>query len=154
MMAATTTRGGQRATDRLPAGEVGLTKNREESDRHHALDATIMAACGMVKALADHSRTKELAFLQEGFPIPTPAKILNPAAFDRGRQQFPEPWPHFRHSLQSRLFNDDLAALREDMQRLGTYSQDDLNKLRTVFVSRSAATQRWRCSQRHDLCTA
>lgn len=117
----------------------GLTKNREESDRHHALDATIVAACthGMVKALADHSRTKELAFLQEGFPDPDTGEILNPAAFDRGRQQFPEPWPHFRHELQSRLFNDDLAAIREDMQRLGTYSQDDLNKLRTVFVSRA-----------------
>lgn len=117
----------------------GLTKSREESDRHHALDATIVAACthGMVKALADHSRTKELAFLQEGFPDPETGEILNPAAFDRGRQQFPEPWPHFRHELQSRLFNDNLAALREDMQRLGTYSQDDLNKLRTVFVSRA-----------------
>ncbi len=117
----------------------GLTKNREASDRHHALDATVVAACthSMVKALADHSRTKELAFLQEGFPDPDTGEILNPAAFDRGRQQFPEPWPHFRHELQSRLFNDDLAALREDMQRLGTYAQDDLNKLRTVFVSRA-----------------
>lgn len=117
----------------------GLTKNREESDRHHALDATIVAACthSMVKALADHSRTKELAFLQEGFPDPNTGEILNPAAFDRGRQQFPEPWPHFRHELQSRLFNDDLAALREDMQRLGTYSEEDLKTLRTVFVSRA-----------------
>lgn len=117
----------------------GLTKNREESDRHHALDATIVAACthGMVKALADHSRTKELAFLQEGFPDPDTGEILNPAAFERGRQQFPEPWPHFRHELQSRLSTDDLAALREDIQRLGTYSAEDLNKLRTVFVSRA-----------------
>jgi CRISPR-associated endonuclease Csn1 len=117
----------------------GLTKNREESDRHHALDATIVAACthSMVKALADHSRTKELAFLQEGFPDPDTGEILNPAAFDRGRQQFPEPWPHFRHELQRRLFNNNLAVLREDMQRLGTYSAEDLNKLRTVFVSRA-----------------
>lgn len=117
----------------------GLTKNREESDRHHALDATIVAACthGMVKALADHARTKELAFLQEGFPDPDTGEILNPVAFDRGRQQFPEPWPHFRHELESRLFTNDPDALRKDMERLGTYSQDDLNKLRTVFVSRA-----------------
>ena len=116
----------------------GLTKNREESDRHHALDATIVAACthSMVKALADHSRTKELAFLQEGFPDPD-GVVHNPAAFDRGRQHFPEPWPHFRHELQSRLFTEDVAALREDLHRLGTYSAEDLNKLRTVFVSRA-----------------
>lgn len=117
----------------------GLTKNREASDRHHALDATVVAACthGMVKALADHSRTKELAFLQEGFPDPETGEILNPAAFDRGRQQFPEPWPHFRHELQSRLFSDDLVALKEDLRRLGTYSETDLDSLRTVFVSRA-----------------
>lgn len=117
----------------------GLTKNREESDRHHALDATIVAACthSMVKALADHARKKELAFLQEGFPDPDTGEILNPAAFERGRQHFPEPWPHFRHELQSRLFTDDLDTLRQDMRRLGTYSEEDLSKLRTVFVSRA-----------------
>ena len=38
----------------------GLTKVRSDSDRHHALDAAVVAACthGMVKALADHARTK------------------------------------------------------------------------------------------------
>jgi CRISPR-associated endonuclease Csn1 len=91
----------------------------------------------MVKALADHSRRKELAFLQEGFPDPETGEIVNPAAFERGRQHFPEPWPHFRHELQSRLFTDDLAKLKEDMRQLGTYSEEDLSQLRTVFVSRA-----------------
>jgi len=117
----------------------GLTKVRTDSDRHHALDAAVVAACthGMVKALADYSRTKELEFLQEGFPDPETGEILNPAAFDRGRQHFPEPWPHFRHELQSRLFTDDVAALKKDMQRLGTYDENALNELRPVFVSRA-----------------
>jgi CRISPR-associated endonuclease Csn1 len=91
----------------------------------------------MVKALADHSRRKELAFLQEGFPDPETGEIVNPAAFERGRQHFPEPWAHFRHELQSRLFTDDLAKLKEDMRQLGTYSEEDLSQLRTVFVSRA-----------------
>jgi CRISPR-associated endonuclease Csn1 len=117
----------------------GLTKNREESDRHHALDATVVAACthSMVKALADYSRAKELAFLQEGFPDPDTGEILNPAAFERASQHFPEPWPHFRHELQSRLFIDDPVTLREDMQRLKTYSAEALDNLRTLFVSRA-----------------
>ncbi len=117
----------------------GLTKVRSDSDRHHALDAAVVAACthGMVKALADYSRTKELEFLQEGFPDPETGEILNPAAFDRGRQHFPEPWPHFRHELQCRLFTDDVATLKEDMQRLGTYDENALNELRPVFVSRA-----------------
>jgi CRISPR-associated endonuclease Csn1 len=117
----------------------GLTKRREESDRHHALDAAVVAACthGMVKALADHAKTKELAFLHEGFPDPETGEILNPAAHAQAQRHFPEPWPHFRHELQSRLFTDDLDALRADMQRLGTYTEEDLKGLRTVFVSRA-----------------
>lgn len=117
----------------------GLLKIREESDRHHALDAAVVAACshGMVKALADYSRLKEVAFLKEGFPDPETGEIFNPAAFDRGRHHFPEPWAHFRHELEARLKIDNLVALREDMQRLGTYSQADLQQLRTLFVSRA-----------------
>lgn len=117
----------------------GLTKVRGDSDRHHALDAAVVAACthGMVKALADYSRRKEISFLQEGFPDPETGEILNPAAFDRARQHFPEPWTHFAHELKARLFTDDLAALREDMQRLGSYTTEDLGRLRTLFVSRA-----------------
>jgi CRISPR-associated endonuclease Csn1 len=117
----------------------GLTKVRGDSDRHHALDAAVVAACthGMVKRLADYSRRKELELLQEGFPDPETGEILNPAAFDRARQHFPEPWVHFRHELQARLFTDDLATLREGMQRLGTYTAEDLDTLRTLFVSRA-----------------
>ncbi len=117
----------------------GLTKVRSDSDRHHALDAAVVAACShsMVKALADYSRRKEIAFLQEGFPDPETGEILNPAAFDRARQHFPEPWAHFAHELKARLFTDDLAALREDMARLGSYAADDLKALRTLFVSRA-----------------
>lgn len=70
----------------------GLNKVREESDRHHALDAAVVAACshGMVKRLADYSRRKEVEFLKEGFPDPETGVILNPDAFDRGRLHFPE----------------------------------------------------------------
>ncbi|WP_415384939.1 type II CRISPR RNA-guided endonuclease Cas9 [Pseudomonas aeruginosa] len=117
----------------------GLTKVRGDSDRHHALDAAVVAACthSMVKALADYSRRKELAFLKEGFADPETGEILNPMAFDRAQRHFPEPWAHFRHELHARLFTDDLAALREDMERLGSYAEEDLKRLRTLFVSRA-----------------
>lgn len=117
----------------------GLLKIREESDRHHALDAAVVAACshGMVKALADYARRKEIEFLKEGFPDPETGEILNPEAFDRSRHHFPEPWSHFRHELEARLKTDDLAALREDMARLGSYNDSDLQQIRTLFVSRA-----------------
>ena len=39
--------------------------------------------------------------------------------------------------MQARLFTDDVTTLREDMRRLGTYADDDLKRLRTLFVSRA-----------------
>jgi CRISPR/Cas system Type II protein with McrA/HNH and RuvC-like nuclease domain len=73
----------------------GLTKVRADSDRHHAMDAAVVAACthSMVKALADYSRRKEIEYLQEGFPDPATGEILNPAAFDRVKQHFPSLGP-------------------------------------------------------------
>jgi CRISPR-associated endonuclease Csn1 len=117
----------------------GLTKNREASDRHHALDAAVVAACShsMVKALANHARRKELEFLKEGFPDPETGEVINPVAFDRGRHHFPEPWAHFRHELQARMFSDYISVLQEDLRRLGTYTEHDLRALRLVFVSRA-----------------
>ena len=117
----------------------GLSKVRSESDCHHALDAAVVAACshGMVKALADYARNKEVAYLREGFPDPETGEIINPEAHTRGVHHFPEPWAQFRHELQARLYSDDLQALREDLQRLGTYSEQDLLGVRTLFVSRA-----------------
>ena len=117
----------------------GLSKVRTESDRHHALDAAVVAACShaMVKALADYARKKEVAYLKEGFPDPETGEIINPEAHARGVLHFPEPWAHFRHELQARLYTDELHALREDLQRLGTYSAQDLLEVRTLFVSRA-----------------
>lgn len=128
----------------------GLTKVRTDSDRHHAMDAAVVAACtrSMVKALADYSRTQELKFLQEGFPDPETGEIINPGAYLLLDNKFPNPWPDFRHELQSRLFTDDVAALKEEMQRLGTYDENALNELRPVFVSR--AVQRRGTGAIHD----
>jgi len=117
----------------------GLTKVREESDRHHALDAAVVAACshGMVKALADYARNKEIALLREGIPDPETGEIINPTAHERLTFHFPEPWAHFRHELEARRKTDDITALREQMTQLGTYTEQDLQQLRTLFVSRA-----------------
>lgn len=117
----------------------GINKIRSESDRHHAQDASVVAACthGMVKRLADYSRTKELAQVREGFIDTTTGEIVNPAMFQQLRQHFPEPWPHFHHELEVRAKIDDLAMLREEMTRLGTYDDEALNQLSPLFVSRA-----------------
>jgi CRISPR-associated endonuclease Csn1 len=117
----------------------GLLKIREESDRHHALDAAVVAACthGMVKRLADYARTRELEHVRTGFVDMETGEIVNPAAFARLERHFPAPWPEFRHELETRLKEDDPAKLRAAMQSLGTYPIEALDELRPLFVSRA-----------------
>jgi CRISPR-associated endonuclease Csn1 len=117
----------------------GLLKVRAESDRHHALDAVVVAACShaMIKRLADYSRKKELEQIRQGFVDVETGEIIDPAQFSRLSHDFPEPWPHFHQELKARLKMDDAAKLREEMERLGTYSTWELDALRPVFVSRA-----------------
>jgi CRISPR-associated endonuclease Csn1 len=117
----------------------GLLKVRSDSDRHHALDAAVVAACshGMVKRLADYARTRELAKVREGFPDPETGEIVDPVMFQQLHAHFPDPWPHFRTELEARLNIDDAAELRSRMEMFGTYSPEALAALRPLFVSRA-----------------
>lgn len=117
----------------------GLLKVRGDSDRHHALDAAVAAACshGMVKRLADYARRKELEKVREGFADAETGEIINPAMFQQLQEHFPAPWPHFRHELEARLKIDDPAFLRDEMALLDTYPQDALATLKPLFVSRA-----------------
>ncbi len=117
----------------------GLVKVREDSDRHHALDAAVVAACShsMVKRLSDYSRRKELDKVSEGFVDVTTGEIANPAMYQQLKEHFPDPWPHFRQELESRRLVDDVAAMRAEIANLGTYSVEELAALKPLFVSRA-----------------
>ena len=98
-----------------------LQKNRDENDRHHALDATVIAACGrdMVKRLSDYARRGELKAVQNGFVDPETGEILNLDRFERLQQDFPIPWANFREELLARLKIDDPVKLRQKLSLLG-----------------------------------
>ncbi|MDR3162578.1 MAG: type II CRISPR RNA-guided endonuclease Cas9 [Helicobacteraceae bacterium] len=117
----------------------GLLKIRAESDRHHALDAAVVAACShaMVKRLSDYSRKKELEQIQQGLVDIETGEIIDPAQFSRLVHDFPDPWPHFHRELEVRLKMDDAAKIRSEVERLDTYSAEELDALRSLFVSRA-----------------
>lgn len=119
----------------------GLLKIRDESDRHHALDAAVVAACthAMVKRLSDYARRRELEHVRAGFVDIETGEIVDPAAFARLERHFPTPWPHFRHELETRLKEDDPEKLRAAMKALGTYPANALDSLRPLFVSRAVS---------------
>ncbi|HCI14109.1 MAG: type II CRISPR RNA-guided endonuclease Cas9 [Gallionellales bacterium GWA2_60_142] len=117
----------------------GLVKVRGDSDRHHALDGAIVAACShsMVKRLSDYSRRKELEQVRAGFVDVDTGEIVNPAMFQQVQEHFPNPWPHFRDEVKLRLNVDDPALLHSEMNRFGTYSPEALKALRPLFISRA-----------------
>lgn len=117
----------------------GLVKVRGDSDRHHALDAAVVAACshGMVKRLSDYSRRKELDQVRAGFVDVETGEIANPAMFQQVQDHFPNPWSHFRDEVKLRLSMDDPALLRCEMEKFGTYSPEALEAVRPLFVSRA-----------------
>ena len=117
----------------------GLLKIREENDRHHALDAVVVAACtnGMVKRLSDYSRRKELEHARAGFIDLQTGEVVDPDVFTQLERHFPAPWPNFRHEIKARLNFDEVEALRAEIDRLGTYPADALAAVRPLFVSRA-----------------
>ena len=119
----------------------GFIKIREESDRHHALDAVVIAACShsMVKKLSDYSRNKELAQVKEGFVDMETGEIVNPVMFTQLKAHFPDPWPNFMYEVRDRLKIDDPELLSIAMQSLGSYSPEALAELKPLFVSRAVS---------------
>jgi CRISPR-associated endonuclease Csn1 len=117
----------------------GLLKVRSDSDRHHALDAAVVAACShsMVQRLSNYSRTRELEQVRDGFVDIETGVIVNPAMHQQLREHFPDPWPYFRHELEARLKIDSPELLREEMARLGSYTEEELAALKPLFVSRA-----------------
>jgi CRISPR-associated endonuclease Csn1 len=117
----------------------GLVKLRGESDRHHALDAAVVAACShsMVKRLSDYARRRELEKVREGFVDAETGEIINPVMFQQLHEHFPDPWPHFRNELDARLHIDDPAELRARISEMDSYPSEVLNALHPLFVSRA-----------------
>ncbi|MDR0781054.1 MAG: type II CRISPR RNA-guided endonuclease Cas9 [Pseudomonadales bacterium] len=115
----------------------GFTKVRGDSDRHHALDAAVIAACShsLVKRLSDYSRRKELEQARNVIDMET-GEIIDPVLLAKLEQHFPKPWEHFREELLLRLNQDDPKLLQEEAQRYG-YSPEALEAVRPLFVSRA-----------------
>ncbi|MCL2020537.1 MAG: type II CRISPR RNA-guided endonuclease Cas9 [Betaproteobacteria bacterium] len=115
----------------------GLHKVRSDNDRHHALDAVVVAACShsLVKRLSDYSRRKELEQAGNVIDMET-GEIRDPELLSKLERHFPKPWEYFREELLLRLNTDDPALLKREAERHG-YPSATLENLRPLFVSRA-----------------
>lgn len=124
----------------------GLLKVRAQGDKHHALDAAVVAACSpsMVKRLSDYSRREELEQARGNYCDPETGEIIDIAALRQLEARFPVPWPHFRHELEAKLSTNPVVGLAA----LVDYPQELVEQAQAIRVSR--APQRRGTGQAHE----
>ncbi len=115
----------------------GLKKDREESDKHHAQDAVVIACATNknIKKVSDYNRRKVLHINNEIVDEETGEIIDLKYNTDI---TIKEPWPKFREEVEARMENPDnngeLYALRHGDFR--NYDDIDINTIKPIFVSR------------------
>lgn len=115
-------------------GRWGLSKVRTDGDKHHALDAAVVAACShsMVKRLSDYARKNELQQVKRDFIDPETGEVLDIQTLRQLEDQFPQPWPDFRKELIGRLSDDP----KEELSGLRYYTPERLELIQPIRVSR------------------
>lgn len=113
----------------------GLLKVREDGDKHHALDAAVVAAAsrGLVKRLADYSRKGELDLVRSSYVDPVTGEIVDVAALRKMEEHFPQPWKGFRDELIGWLSDTPAHYL----QRLSHYTVEQAEAVQPIRVSRA-----------------
>lgn len=107
----------------------GLSKNREENDRHHAVDA-IIVACSTISM---QQRITNFVRFKEG-------NVFTGERTDRKTGEnipihFPEPWKYFRQEVEIRVFSD---TPKEDLIiQLPDRPQANHEFVQPLFVSRA-----------------
>ena len=100
----------------------GLNKKDRTNDRHHAMDAVVIACCTdeMIAKVTKYMQDRETAY-SKNFRIADEetGEILTRSNFTREQYdeaygvRFPVPWETFREEIDLRIFNDDPFAYLE-----------------------------------------
>lgn len=113
----------------------GLQKNRADGDKHHAMDAAVIAVTtdAMIQRISNYAQSREWGQKVQGkYVDPKTGEVMTQAAFDdKYAPTFPEPWPQYRKELKARMGDTPM----EDLERLHlpTYELDE--EVRPIFVS-------------------
>lgn len=116
----------------------GLVKVRAQSDKHHAMDAAVIAAANrsLIKRVSNFSRYGKIIQRSDGlFVARDTGEVLegNPAELLNNR--FPRPWEEFRDELLARLDEKPIEQLKQ--LDLKTYAEEQLRSVHPLFVSRA-----------------
>lgn len=128
-----------RATAYLRA-KWGLIKVREDGDKHHALDASVVAVAtqGMVQKISKYSKSRELSYIRssDDFVDMETGEIVQLKEYEEVRKNIlPRPWLGFSQELMMRLSDDPINELKKSP--ISTYDEEFIkNTVKPIFVSR------------------
>ncbi len=115
----------------------GIKKDREESDKHHAQDAVVIACATNknIKKVSDYSRRKVLHINNELIDTET-GEIID--AKYNTELTIKEPWPRFREEVEARMEDADNDGKLYSLihGEFHNYDDIDLNEIKPIFVSR------------------
>lgn len=110
----------------------GLKKDRQESDKHHAQDAVIIACATNqnIKRVSDYSRRKVL-YSKEFIDYET-GKTID--TLYNENIMIKEPWKKFREEVEARMSDNPVYALKYG--EFYNYDDMDIEKIKPIFISR------------------
>lgn len=109
----------------------GISKVREDGDRHHAVDAVVIACTtdALIQKVSRYESWHERHYM----PTENGSILLDPATGEI-KQEFPYPWAMFRKELEARLSNDPSRAVAD--LKIPFYMDIDAPQVKPLFVSR------------------
>ncbi|MCI8326816.1 MAG: type II CRISPR RNA-guided endonuclease Cas9 [Lachnospiraceae bacterium] len=129
----------------------GFMQKDRSTDRHHAMDAAVVACCtdGMIQKISRSAQYREVLYKGrvkvdyeivdvETGEIISLDELLREEWDERYGAQIPQPWPNFRDELDVRMGEDpkNFMDTHPDVYQLFRYPQDVYEKIRPIFVSR------------------
>lgn len=129
----------------------GLMSKDRSTDKHHAMDAAVVACCtnGMIQKITRSTQYREVLYRGQAHPNyeivdAETGEIISLSEFSREEwdkqygAQVPPPWEYFKEELEIRMGEDPKNYLdtHSDVQNLLRYPEDVYENIHPIFVSR------------------
>lgn len=115
----------------------GITKNREASDIHHAIDAVVIACVtdSFVQKVTRYSKNKEIKYNSSLWSNNEKSNIHTNSTFKAFFNDFPLPYPKFREELTART-SENPKEMMKGKDWNNKYTNEEINKLKPITVVR------------------
>ena len=123
----------------------GLGPKHRDNDRHHAMDAVVVACMtpAFVRRVTVYSKRQEVRFNKSLWNEGTLESDLAHMSLEKREEYekmfskaFPQPWEGFRDELNARLSDNPKELIKNIKNTLGTYTDEEVDKLKPMFVVR------------------